>query len=313
MSPRIDLNRIQYFVSVVECKSYTKASKRLGVPKSTLSRHIQALEADLNLRLLNRSTRQLSTTHSGSQYYQSCLPLISSLQQAQNAILDDQINIKGELRITMAYEVGSSLLVDILPEFIKRYPQISFELHFSTENLNLIEEGFDLAIRIGQQLDDSSYIAKKLASPKLGLFASADYIHSHPPIKQLDDLHAHNHLLMNMGQSALYIEGRPPFVRETSALSSNSLMFNKDMCKQGLGIAMLPLVLCRQEVQSGELLPILPDTPLISPNMYAVYPSRNHPSPALTAFIDYISEQIRDAQHMKHFKDPAHPVSPDPT
>ena len=198
----------------------------------------------------------------------------------------------------MAAEVGTTLMAEVLPAFLNRFPQIKFEMHFSTDNHNLIEEGFDLAIRIGRELEDSSYIAKRLASPAMGFFASPEYLKNHPPIKNLEDLTKHNHILMNIQQTLLNIKGHQPFVREQFQLSSNSMAFNKAMALRNHGIAVLPLVLCKTEVSSGKLQPVLPTLELESPNIFAVYPSRHHLSKALTSFIDFISDEIRKIEGM---------------
>ncbi len=288
----MDLNRILYFVNVIEYGNYTKAAERLGVPKSTLSRNVQALEDELKLRLLHRSTRKINLTKAGEKFYQECLPLITQLQNARTKALDYQQDVSGQLRVTMPAEMGSSFLAQILPEFIERFPKIQLEIDFSTSNHNLIEAGFDLALRIGSELEDSSYIAKRIATPHLGLFASPQYLKTHPALETIEDLHQHQHILMNIHKGELYLENREPINRKNYQLSTNSMAFNKSMCLQGLGIAVLPLILCQKELQNGNLVQVLAEYPLLRPHIYAVYPSRIHPSKALTTFIDFVSQEI---------------------
>jgi len=299
MNTKPDLNQTLYFVTVVESGSFTKAAERLGVPKSTLSRNIQALEASINLRLLNRSTRKLSLTKAGETYFQNCSPVIQQLQKAHGQILDYQQNIQGRLKITMPAEVGLGFLADILPNFMKRYPQIELDIDFSTQNHNLIESGFDLAIRIGQQLEDSSYIAKRIASPTLGLYASPNYLEQNPKIKELTDLQHHMHILIGANGGTLRLENQEPITRERSQLLTNSLSFNKAISIQGMGIAVLPKVLCHHEVQAGHLIQVLPELSIEKPNMFAVYPSRNHPSKALTTFLAYIENEIKKFENLR--------------
>lgn len=299
MKTKVDLNRILYFVTVVESGSYTKAALRLGVPKSTLSRNIQALEDDVNLRLLNRSTRKLSLTKAGEHYFESCAPLMEDLQKAQTQILDYQQDVKGRLKITMAAELGTAFLVNLLPKFMNRYPKIELEFDFSTTNHDLVESGFDLAIRVGNKLDDSSYIARRIASPNLGLFASPKYLQNHAAITKLDDLKQHQHILLNLSEGYLYFENQESFLREKHQLSSNSMAFNKIMCLQDIGIAVLPPLICQHEIKTGQLLPVLPNLALEKPNMFAVYPSRNHPSKALTTFIEYLHREIQQIEGLQ--------------
>ncbi|NPA72340.1 MAG: LysR family transcriptional regulator, partial [Gammaproteobacteria bacterium] len=183
----MDLNRIYYFVTVIECGSYTKAALKINVPKSTLSRHIQGLESDLQLRLLNRSTRKLSLTKAGESFFKDCQPLVTHLQNAHAHISQYHKDVTGKLRVTMPTEIGTNFLNVVLPKFMAQHPKISLEFDFSTENHNLIEAGYDLAIRIGK-LEDSSYIARRIASPKLQLYASPSYLLSSGGIKEIAEI-----------------------------------------------------------------------------------------------------------------------------
>ncbi len=294
MGSKMDLNQTLYFVAVVEYGSFTKAAEHLNIPKSTLSRNIQALESNLNLRLLNRSTRKLSLTKAGETYFNSCLPMIQGLQKAQGQILDYQQDIQGQLKVTMPTEVGMSFLADILPEFMLRYPKIKLEIDFSTQNHNLIAAGFDLAIRINnQQLEDSSYIAKRIASPSLGLYASPSYLQKHRPIHKLEDLNEHTHILVTATKGVLKIENQQPFLRERFQLTSNSMAFNKTLSMQGMGIVLLPKILCQHEVETRALIQLLPNLAIERPIMYAIYPSRKHPSKALKTFIEFIENKLK--------------------
>ena len=288
-----DLNQTLYFVTVVEANSYTKAAQRLGIPKSTLSRNIQALEDRLNIRLLNRSTRTLSLTKAGEAYFNQNQPLIQGFQAAHAQILDYHNDLQGHLKITMPAEVGASFLGEILPTFMNRYPQIKFEIDFSTINQDLIANSFDLAIRINQQLEDSNYIAKRLATPSLGLYASPKYLANHPKIRTLKDLQKHTHILGNNHHKYLHFMGEEPVLRDKSQLCSNSLTFNKSLCVQGMGIALLPKILCQQELQDNSLQPVLPQHHIEKTNMFAVYPSRRHPSRALTTFLSFLETEIQ--------------------
>ena len=287
-----DLNQTLYFITVVEAGSYTKAAQQLGIPKSTLSRNIQALEEQLDLRLLNRSTRTLSLTKAGETFFNQNQPHIHALQNAHSQMLDYQNNLQGHLKITMPAEVGTSLLGEILPNFLNRYPQIKLEMDFSAENQDLIAKGFDLAIRIGQQLNDSSYIAKRIATPALSLFASPNYLAQHNKIKTIEDLAKHHHILIKSEQSELLFASGQMLKREHYQVCSNSIFFNKSLCLQGLGITMLPQILCQQEKQNKQLVEVLPQHPLQIHNMYAVYPSRKHPSRALTTFLEFLEAEI---------------------
>lgn len=295
----MDLNRLFYFVTVAECGSYTKAAERIGLPKSSLSRQVKALEDELQIRLLNRSTRKLSMTKAGEALFKESLPLVTGLQNVQNQIADLRDNVKGSLRVTMAPEIGNTFVSFVLPEFLERHPEISFEFEFSTTNRDLIEDGYDLALRIGK-LEDSSYIAKKIGEPSIGLFASPDYILAHGEPKKLDELNDHDHLVMALSKGKLFLEGHSePFIRKRFRIASNSMTFNLNMCLRGQGIALLPDALAEKAVKEDRLVRILPDICLVRPPIYIVYPSRNHPSKAVKTFIEFLSLEMNKFKGIK--------------
>lgn len=292
----MDLNRILHFITIAECSSYTKAGQKLGLSKSSLSKSLSALEEDLQVRLINRSTRKLSLTHAGKQFFKSSLPLITSLQNAQSKITEFSDEVKGDLRVTMPYEVGAIFLSKVLSLFIARYPSINFEFDFSHQNKDLIEEGFDLAIRVGE-LEDSSYIAKKLVSSAVGMYASPGYLQRHGEPKSLADLEGHENILSLRAQQLLHTNSEDLlFFNKKSKLVSSSLLFNKKMCILGLGIASIPNTFCVQEVKEGSLVKVLPNYEVFNANIYLVYPSRVHTSKALIAFNDFLIEQASSFQ-----------------
>ena len=289
----MDLNRILHFITITECGSYTKAGQKLGLPKSTLSKSLAALEESMQVRLLNRSTRKLSLTHAGKQFFNRSLPLITNLQNAHLEISELSEKIKGNLRVTMPYELGDVFICNILPEFMDNYPEISFEFDFSYENKDLIEEGFDLAIRVGE-LDDSSYIAKKLTSSSIGFYASPKYLQRYGEPKSLAELEQHKNILpINVGKFFQKDQKSVPNFTKSFVCSSNSLLFNKGLCIAGKGIAGLADVFCVEEVASGKLIKILSATAIINSNIHLVYPSRSHKSKALSVFSSFLLDKIK--------------------
>ncbi len=292
----MDLNRILHFITIVECGSYTKAGQKLGLPKSTLSKSLSALEESMQVRLLNRSTRKLSLTHAGKQFFNTSLPLITNLQNAHLEVSELSEKIKGNLRVTMPYELGYAFICQILPEFMDNYPEISFEFDFSYENKDLIEEGYDLAIRVGE-MDDSSYIAKKLTSSSIGFYASPKYLQLYGEPKSLAELEQHKNILpINVGKFFQNGQESVPDFTKSLLFSSNSLLFNKGLCLAGKGIAGLANVFCVEEVASGKLIKILSDTGAIHSNLYLVYPSRSHKSKALSVFNSFLLDKIKIAK-----------------
>jgi DNA-binding transcriptional LysR family regulator len=290
----VDLNRILHFITIVECGGYTKAAQKLNLSKSTLSKSLTALEENLQIRLLNRSTRKLSLTFAGEKFFNSSLPLVTNLQKVHSEVSEFNQKIKGHLRITMPHEVGTSIIDNVLPIFMELYPDISFEFDFSTTNYGLIEEGFDLAIRIGD-LEDSSYIARKLLSMSISLYASKNYLKIYGEPQELEDLNKHKYIAPPVANNEIPIKGRQPFTFSGKpSISSNSISFNKSMCLLNHGITLIPDVLCVEEVRGANLVKILPKYELISKNMYLVYPSRNHLSRALKVFNDFLITNAKE-------------------
>jgi len=294
----VDLNQIYYFITVVECNSYTKAAQRLSLSKSTLSRHIQALENRVQTRLLHRSTRKISLTKAGEQFFNNCLPLITHLQNTYAQTNQYHKDITGELRITMPPEFGTCFLHDVLPQFLDQHPNIKIELDLSTHNQDLITQGFDLAIRIGE-LEDSSYIAKRIATSKMGLYASPKYLLSAGEVNTIRDIKHHKNIMISLKPDTMTFHEEEPQLIGNYQISSNSMTLNKLLCINAQGLTVLPSILCEAEVKSGELVQLLPNAPFENPNIYAVYPSRVHPTKALTTLIDFIANELSKLDHLR--------------
>ncbi len=287
----MDLNQIYYFVTIIECGSYTKAAQRLSLSKSTLSRHIQTLENRVQTRLLHRSTRQIKLTKAGEQFFNHCLPLITHLQNAHSQTSQYHKDITGHLRITMPPEFGTGFLSEVLPKFLDQHPNIKIELDLSTHNQDLISQGFDLAIRIGE-LEDSSYIAKRIATAKMGLYASPIYLLSHEAPRNIEEINQHKNIIINVTNGYLSLKGSEPILIDNYQLASNSMALNKQLCIGAQGLTVLPDILCEADIKSGQLVKLLPETPFEHPNIYAVYPSRIHPTKALTTLIEFIADEL---------------------
>ena len=291
----VDLNRILHFITIAECGSYTKAGQKLGLPKSTLSKSLSSLEEQMQVRLLNRSTRKLSLTYAGEKFFQASLPLITGLQNAHSQVSELNEKVKGNLKITMSYEMGYIFISKVIPEFMESYPEINFEFDFSSENKNLIEDGYDLAIRAGE-LDDSSYIAKKLTSSTVGFYASKQYIQRYGEPRTLDDLQYHARITTPLVNAVKLIpseQAKVPVPVNMACLTSNSILFNKRICIAGKGVASIADVFCVEEVERGELVKVLKGQEAININIYLVYPSRNHRSKALIIFNDFLLNKAK--------------------
>ncbi|MDN2659884.1 LysR family transcriptional regulator [Neptunomonas sp. CHC150] len=289
----MNLNDVSLFIRIVETGSFTSAAESLGIQKSTISRRIAQLEDDLGVRLLQRTTRKLKLTDDGEELFSRCQPLINELETARDQLSATQEDPRGRLRITMPSELGVFMMNDVVSTFMQRYPKINLEVELSTRLVDLIEEGVDLAIRVGE-LADSSLIARRVAHVSRALYASPDYLKRMGTPKTPDDLEKYECFGQLKAHEYWEFEDWPTAVEVKGHLKVNSIAFAKEMVMQGHGIARLPRVYCRNCVQAGELVEILTDykCPLIEIN--AIYPSRRHLNPKVRLFIDHMMEMIVD-------------------
>ncbi|SIS54166.1 LysR family transcriptional regulator [Neptunomonas antarctica] len=289
----MNLNDISLFIRIVETGSFTSAAESLGIQKSTISRRIAQLEDDLGVRLLQRTTRKLKLTDDGEELFARCQPLINELDSAKDHLSATQNNPRGRLRITMPSELGVFMMNEIVSTFMQRYPQIMLEVELSTRVIDLIEEGIDLAIRVGE-LADSSLIARKVATVSRGLYASPAYLTKQGTPKTPDDLQ--NHECYGILKAVEYWEfdnWHEP-VEVKGQLKANSISFIREVLLQNMGVARMPRVFCRNCVNRGELVEVLSDYASPPIEVHALYPSRRHLNPKVRLFIDHMMEMIGD-------------------
>ena len=291
----MNLNDVRLFIQVVEHNSFTSAADKLGIQKSTISRRIAQLEDELGVRLLQRTTRKLSLTDEGQELFDRCQPLLDEMTNAADYVTSKQEEPKGRLRITMPPEMGIFIMNDVVASFIKKYPQLQIDIELSPRVVDLVEEGIDLALRVGE-LSDSSLVGRKIANTRIKLFASKLYLEQYGEPETPDDLVNHECIgtMLNTQGWAFtnWNDGQP--INLSYRIRANSLSFCRQMIKQDLGIARMPEAFCRDDVASGEVKEILTDyqTPLIE--IHALYPSRRHLNPKVRLFIDHMLESLQD-------------------
>ncbi len=289
----MNLNDVSLFIRIVETGSFTSAAESLGIQKSTISRRIAQLEDDLGVRLLQRTTRKLKLTDDGEDLFARCHPLINELESAKDYLSATQDNPRGRLRITMPSELGVFMMNEVVGTFMRRYPQISLEVELSTRVIDLIEEGIDLAIRVGE-LADSSLIARRVATVSRGLYASPNYLQQHGTPTTPEDLTDHECYGILKSVEHWVFDGWDEAIPVKGQLKANSISFIREILLQDMGIARMPRVFCRNCVQQGELVELLPDYPSPPIEVNAIYPSRRHLNPKVRLFIDHMMEMIGD-------------------
>ncbi len=289
------LDDIEIFTKVVEYKSFSIASRLLRVPKSTLSRRLSQMEEHLGVKLLNRTTRRLSPTPIGQAYYEKCIVVLERLEEAESLIKGLQAEPKGRLRLTVPYELGLLFLKEAIMGFAKMYPDISLELELTNRIVDLVDEGFDLALRIGP-LVDSSLTAVKVLAMRGGIYASPSYWKDHPLPHHPSDLPLKDCIQFRTSQPQAWKfhhtrEGMVE-VQPVGRLQFNSMDYICESVVNGFGIGALNRIVASPYVREGRLVEILKDYRLSFPDIFAVYPSRKYLSPNVRVFIDHVKPQL---------------------
>ena len=289
-----DLNDAQLFAKVVEKGSFSGAARLLGLPVSSVSRKVARLEEQLGSRLLHRTTRKLSLTDAGRTYHDMVSSALEQLHAAAAAVSGLQAEPSGRIRFTSVPGL-SRYAWGLVEEFLARYPKVSIEMDLTERTVDMIEGGYDLALRAGQ-LPDSSLVSRKLMTTSFGLMATPAYLDAHGRPATLDDLAEHECVVF--GLSLRGAQWRLQQGRKTKEVPIRGRLAITDLeavvqaCLRGLGIAMLPLQMTELLVARGELERVLADWSGPTGGLYLVYPSRRHLSPSVRAFMDYLAENF---------------------
>ena len=291
------LNRLLYFNCVVETGSISAASRVFDVQPSSISRQLSALEQELGVRLLNKTSRNIGLTEAGQKYYDYSLRIVAEFDQAKRAVNDLQENPQGVLKISMTVGFGESIILPLMSEFMALYPNIELELELTERVVDLVEENIDVAIRSGR-LPDSAMIAKHLADNNFLLCASPQYLATHTIPKQPEDLINHQCIRYSYSRWKdwyLMTEGKQK-LNINKGISINSVNGQKQLVLNNSGIALMPLWAIKRELDKGDLIHIMPEQ-LFSPyeeisSTYAIYLKRDLVSPKTRVFLDFIAVRV---------------------
>lgn len=285
----MDLNDVACLAEVVATGSFSAAARRLAVPKSTVSRRIARLERDLGVRLLQRTTRKLGLTDAGEAYYQSCSRALALLEEGRRSVTGMQREPSGTLRLTAPPDLAQPLVGEVIAEFGERHPEVHVVAEMTTRMVDLVSEGFDLAIRAGT-LADSSLVARRLAVFGIHLWASPAYLERSGAPAEPRDLRSHRCLLLGTERprAAWSLEGTDGIVTidVEGQLASNDVTLLRQAAVNGRGIARLPTITCFEEERKGRLVRVLPDYSSGESGVFAVFPSGTHLSPKVRAFVE---------------------------
>ncbi len=291
------LEDMAMFVRIVEAGSITKAAEQLNIAKSAVSRRLKELEERLGSQLISRTTRQSKLTQAGEQYYQQVNNILRAVDAVNEHATDAPMRIEGTLKMTAPLSFGLMHLNDVIDKYANKHPNLRFELDFSDRRIDLIEEGYELAIRIGE-LQDSSYQAKQLALIRCVICASPDYLARMGTPETLDDLDNHALLQYSLGQTnsinLVDTEGRSHHRTIDAKIKATNGEFLVDLAVKGHGITFVPTFIAYKQLALGELVPVFQHYQLPTLTAYAVYPKNRFLSQRCRYLIDFIAEQFGD-------------------
>lgn len=286
------LTALRIYAKVAETENFSKAARTLGLSKSAVSKHVSALEDHLGARLLYRTTRQVSLTAEGQAYLERTRRILEDLDEADRAVSSLKAEPKGTLRVNCALSFGVLHVAPALPDFLARHPDLVIDMEFTDRFIDPVEEGYDLAIRIGE-LDDSALVARRLATARIVLCAAPAYLEraGRPEAPQALAEHA---CLLYRGRKGPYdwVLGDGERVRVSGPLILNNGEALKAAALAGLGIARLPSFVAAGDLEAGRLEEVLPGHRPPSIPIHAVYPPNRHLSAKVRLFIDYLAERL---------------------
>jgi DNA-binding transcriptional LysR family regulator len=291
---------------VVELGSFTAAGAALGVSHTIVSRQVRQLESRLGAQLLNRTTRRFALTDAGRDYYEACRHILDALDDADRAVGHHQATPSGTLRINAPMAFGTLELAQWLPRFLTRHPRITVDLVCNDRIVDLIGEGFDVALRLTRDLPDSTLVARRLATSPIMAVASPDYLRRHGELLVPDDLAHHNCLCYTLAERPFdwtfeLPDGTRQTVHVSGSLQANTGVALRAAALSGLGIAASAEFIVRADLRSGDLVPVLADYPIRPRELYALYPQSRHLAPTVRAFIDFAAEEYRQSPQQVPF------------
>ena len=282
---------ISEFVHVAETESFTQASKKMLISTAQVSRQVSALETRLNIKLFYRTTRKVSLTEEGRVFYQHCRGILDGLDEAERAITNLQIKPQGKIKLTAPVTFGEQKILPLVNDFMKQYQDVEVTAYLSNKKFDLVEEGYDLAIRLGK-LSDSTMMAKKLGKRTNYLCASPEYLEKQSTPHSLSELNKHSCLSGTLDYWRFIDSGRERNLRVNGRLRYNSGVSLTDAALKGLGIVQLPDYYVQQYLKSGELVSILNDFREPDGGIWALYPQNRHLSPKIRLLVDYLAKYI---------------------
>tara|TARA_R110002049_G_scaffold159546_2_gene324518 strand:- start:726 stop:1643 length:918 start_codon:yes stop_codon:yes gene_type:complete len=290
------LDDIAVFVQVVRDGSFTNAAERLELSRSVVSKYVTRLEERLGARLLNRTTRRLSLTEAGQVFYERSRRGLEDIEEAEAEVSRLQEEPRGVLRINSPMSFGILHIAPLLPDFLEQYPEVSVDMNLDDRKVDVIEEGFDVSIRI-TDLPDSSLVARRLGPCRHTIVAAPSYLKTHGTPQTPDDLRDHNIIAYQYQESATHWHFLTPDRKQVTVPVGGSIQMNNSLALReallgGVGIMRTPTFVVGGDIAAGRLIPLLRNFQTLELSIYLVYPQRRHLSPKIRAFVDFVSARI---------------------
>lgn len=286
------LNAISVFCKVIETQSFTQAANQQNISVAMASKLVSQLEEHLKTRLLQRTTRKIVPTEAGMLYYQRCQAILLDLSEADSSISNMATSLQGNLLISVPRDFGLLYISPNLPKFIELHPNLHVEIEFEDKRVDLVAEGYDLALRIGY-MQDSSLVARKISSSPMHFVASPSYLEARGIPLTPDDLEYHQGLLYKSSLNQVHWQSTKTNqiqrYKIQSKVVSNNGMALLEMTKAGLGISNSPSFFVKDALASGELVEILSKYKQKPLDIYVVYPNRRHLPAKVRAFIEFLA------------------------
>ncbi len=292
------LKEMAVFARVVECESFSGAARLLGLSKSAVSKQVGRLESRLGVRLLNRTTRRLSLTEAGSAFFEACQRVVAEAEAAERTVRHLAAAPRGTLRVNAPMSFGASHVAPLLPDFMARYPELAVDMVLNDRLVDLVEEGFDVGVRIGR-LMDSSLIARRLGPNRMLLAAAPAYLAARGRPRRPHDLLEHECLIYSYRQGPSDWRFRGPEGEVRVPVSGRLRINNGDALHTaalaGLGITLQPSFICGADIRAGRMERLLPDWQAASESsIYAIYPASRNLLPKVRVFVDFLAARLGD-------------------
>ena len=291
------IQAMQTFIAVVDEGSFTKAAERLAISPQLVSKYVAQLEQHLGIRILNRTTRRLHLTEAGMQYYQRAQQVLSDIADMESELSDLQTQARGTLRINAPVSFATHHLAPVISQFQLQHPAVHIDLQLNDRKVDIVEEGFDIALRIGR-LQDSSLIAKRICPIQMGYFAAPEYLKRQGTPQTLQALEQHRFLrytyLDNISEPKIPNSGSSLSVELNNSLVSNNGDVLVAAAIEGAGIVLQPTFITAEAVRSGKLCPILSEYRPQPVALYAMYAHRQLLASKVRSFIDFIDGYFGD-------------------